>query len=232
MTPAGCVQQSPNQPIILTPQQFETKVAPLISPEVIPDWFPEYRPIPVESPKLNPDEQGNPQPLTVPLGDPVPVPNTNPQQYRQPLARIVPSPTPDQPFRVDVQPIDQIGTSPTGVTQPTTNPNPDGSAQPQESKSDLCRDNPDIAACRKDEYDTPEGEIPRDTIDVTYTPENFLGGGGSCPAPTDIHFMGHTARVFETSQACGWVTAYMRPILLVLCAWLALSIVSGGMRQE
>ncbi len=216
----------------LTPQEFEEDVIPNIPPEIIPVIFPDS-PIPVTPPVINPapDAPTVPRPLIVPMGDPQPIPNTNPPQWRQPVIQVSPAPTPSQPWQVDLVPRDVISSDPTPIREPAADPLPNGSTAPSED-ADLCAKNPDILACQKPELDAPEVELPKDTVSITYTPENFGGGGGSCVAPVDISYFGHSARILDTDQACGWISAYLRPVALLVAAFISLGIVVGGLKTE
>lgn len=160
VTPAGCVQNPP--PVDINQADFETRVSPKIDPAKIPDYFPEFKPIPLDNPILNPDQNGNPQPIVVPTGDPYPVPNTNPQKYRQPIVTVVPSPTPSEPWRVDLQPGHREALNPSDLT--TTTPNP--AAPPTPSEFITCG-LPGTPACKINEEGTPD----QAAVDVKNIPQ-------------------------------------------------------------
>lgn len=233
ITPAGCVQTPPPNQTPQDEESFVERVAPQIQPSQVPEFVPPGTPIPVEQPVINPapDAPTVPRPLIVPMGDPQPIPNTNPAQWRQPVIQVSPAPTPSHPWQVDLLPRDFISSDPTPIREPAAEPLPNGSTTPSQD-ADLCAKNPDILACQKPELDAPEVELPKDTVSITYTPENFGGGGGSCVAPVDISYFGHSARILDTNQACGWISSYLRPVALLVAAFISLGIVVGGLKTE
>ena len=245
-TPAGCLSPQTGVPRkIETEEEFAQKI---LNPDEQPGWptkpywpFPDTVPselpvpLPVEPPVINPNPQGEPKPLFVPSGDPVPNPNYDPnaapspqnQPWVRPGIQIVPSPTPDQPWRVDVQPVN--------VPQPTPNPadtpDPNGETKPEQKEdSDLCEKNPEILACAKPELDTPEGEIPKSERSVELD-DTDLFGGGSCPADSYANIGGQHLKVWDWQQSCDYITRYLKPIILLLGAFSALMIVSGGTKE-
>ena len=225
-TPAGCMASPP--PLQVTPEQIEEYMAPKPLPDVLPGGVP--YPLDPQVPFIfNPTPGDNPQgqPMRVPQGNPVPIPNTNPQQYRQPVTRWAHSPSPNEPWRMSADPQDVIGTDPQGKTepQPETGTTPSGS--PPE-KSDLCADHPDILACQKVELDTPEGEIPKDTKEVTFQEESMFGGG-SCPADRvmTIQRTGQTVKAWDWAQACSLMLP-IRAIVMTLATFAAFLIVMPG----
>lgn len=234
VTDSGCVQNNPAQPttVPLTEEQFVDKVAPYIPPEEIPQLAPGM-PIPVDAPVVSPGEGADdtPRPIYVPVGETMPVPNTAPQQYTQPMMRVVPAPTATDPYRVDLQPVNNVTNNSTSINGPTyiTNEAADETVKPSDD-SDLCLENPDIDACQKTEYDTPDGEIPRDTISASYQVDNFLSGGGSCPADVYVTVHGTTHKAFDWARQCGYMTTYARPLVLVVCAFLSVMIIAGGFK--
>ena len=170
------------------------------------------------------------------MGDPVKNPNYDPTQapsptnqpYIQPGVRVNPSPTPDAPWRVDMQPVDRpVGTQdPQPEPQPDPEPNPNDQPKPEEQKS-LCEKHPDILACAKPELDTPDGEIPKATREITYQEQDVFGGG-SCPADKYATIGGRSMMVYDWQQTCGVVSTYLRPLILLLGAMGALFILIPG----
>lgn len=231
VTPGGCVQTPPPNQVEQDEESFVERVAPAIQPNQVPEFVPPGTPIPVEQPVINPapDAPTVPRPLIVPMGDPQLVPGSDPAQWRQPVIRVSPAPTPSHPWQVDLVPRDVISSDPTPIREPEAEPLPNGSTAPSKD-ADLCAKNPDILACQKPELDIPEAELPKDTVSITYTPESFGGGGGSCVAPVDISYLGHSARILDTDQACGWISAYLRPVALLVAAFISLGIVVGGLK--
>lgn len=240
VTPAGCVQTPP--PKTVTKEEFEDALAPKPMPDKVPLELPPNTPLPVEQPFINPEPGPNPahRPQFVPTGNPVLNPKYDPnspvgpanQPYLQPGVRIVPSPTPSNPWQVDMQPVDR----PVGSADPNPQPQPDsepgdGDKPKPEDQQSLCEKHPDILACSKPDLDTPEDEIPRETRDVSYQPESLFGGG-VCPSNKTLSTHGMELMVWDWQEACGYITGYFRPVILVLCAFAAFVIVSGGARQS
>lgn len=143
----------------LTKEEFERELAPEVftpgvpstMPSSVPAELPTPTPLPIDLPVINPSPAGVPEPLLVPTGDPIPNPNYNPQQapsptnqpYIQPAVRIKPSPTPDNPWRVDVEPVQQPVPDPTGLPDPVTPETPETPKEPEAPPTD-----------------TPLGEVP------------------------------------------------------------------------
>ena len=75
----------------------------------------------------------------------------------------------------------------------------------------------------------PDGEIPRTTKNIVYTPESWFGGG-TCPADKTMTTHGHTIKVWDWAGSCYWLVNYFRPILLIIATIAALMIVvpKGG----
>ncbi|WP_260673432.1 IgG-binding virulence factor TspB family protein [Comamonas aquatica] len=183
-------------------------------------------PLPVELPEY--------QPMFIPTGNPVPNPSYNPSQpvspsnqpFVQPGVKVEPAPSPSAPWQVDVKPVNRPTESPTGSTAPTTDPSTTETPREDGKEDrDFCDKNPESLACT--ELDTPEGEIPKSTFDVSYSIENSWGSG-SCPADKYATLAGKSVKVYDWAQTCDYVATYVRPILLVLCALGALFIVMPG----
>lgn len=96
-----------------------------------------------------------------------------------------------------------------------------------EDKPDFCKQNPGVLACEKPDLDTPDGDIPKATFDVTYQVENSWGSG-SCPASVFANINGRSVMVYDWPQTCSYVATYVRPLLLLMCALGALFIVMPG----
>lgn len=88
-----------------------------------------------------------------------------------------------------------------------------------------CQKNPESLACA--DLDTPDGEIPKSTASVTYQVEDTFGSG-SCPADVYGTINGQSVKLYDYAQTCNYVSMYVRPMLLVLCALGALFIVMPG----
>ncbi len=182
-------------------------------------------PLPVEMPEI--------QPVFIPTGNPVANPSYNPsapaspenQPYVQPGTKVTPAPAPGAPWQVDTVPVNRPTPTPEGSTEPSTEPSTDTPREDGKEDRDFCDKNPNVLACL--ELDTPEGEIPKGTFNVTYAVENSWGNG-SCPADKYATLAGKSIKVYDWEQTCDYVATYVRPILLLLCALGALFIVMPG----
>ena len=207
----------------------------------LPSTLPRGVPYPIDQPAFNPiiDSSGNPvlspsgnpqsSPLLVPQGQPQKVPNTDPQQWRQPITTVTPAPTPADPWRVNVQPGEQTSTNPTGMTAPQSPSGTETDPKPTDEELGLCDQYPDILACAKPELDVPEGEIPRDTQTITYSPETPFGGG-ACPANAIFNstLTGRSYTAWDWQQTCSYTASYVRPIVLLLSTFAAFLILMPG----
>lgn len=263
-TPAGCIVKTANTRPLQNPEEFEPEVmkpkpwpnvpADWPMPSTIPQELPPGTPLPVEQPIINPTPGDNPkpQPYFVPTGNPVPNPNYDPnaapspenQPYFQPGVRIVPSPTLDEPWRVDVQPVNRPTTSPTPKStdelnpqpDPATNPDPatdsgkDDKAKPEEQQS-LCEKHPDILACQKLGTIEPEAIKNTDKSLIINKDEGWGPSDGSCPAPRTISLV-TTAKTLEFSfqPLCDFANG-VRPIIIAL-AWLSATLSFMGIGRK
>lgn len=227
VTSSGCSQTPPNADV--NKEKFEDELSKKPMPPTVPLElpFPTDLPIDKSAIKVNPTAADSPQNQThrEATGDPVPVPNTEPVQYRKPYIDIVPSPTSANPWRVDIRPGESTSTDPKPIDDPDK-PTDTEDKPTQDSDKSLCEKHPEILACAKVELDVPDGEIPKATKELTYTPEAF--GGGSCPADLYSSVGGQTIKVYDWAQTCGVVTTYLRPIIILLGAMGALFILIPG----
>jgi len=152
----------------LSKEEFEKELAPEVfrpgAPSIMPQTVPEEidTPLPIQLPET--------QPVFVPTGNPVLNPNYNPdaepspqnKPWLQPAVRVVPAPTPENPWQVDLQPVDRpVETgepSPDPKVEPLADPAnpPDPNQpkdQPKEETPDFCVQHPEALACAK--LDTP-----------------------------------------------------------------------------
>jgi hypothetical protein len=209
-------------------EQFESTMGGLPFPNGFPQKWP--TPLPVELPILNPsaDPVPVPQPLRAPQGEPQLVPNSNPQQWKTPVVDLVPSPTVDNPWRVDVQPKDIVKTdaSPLPDTAPVPVTPPAGET-PVEKTPDLCEKNPDILACAKPDFDTPDSD-PLDTKDkpISIAPDTGWGSdNAACPAPRHLAFSNVE---FTFTTYCDFMSG-IRPVVIA-AAWLAAAFILLGFK--
>lgn len=197
---------------------------------------------PVDSPIINPGTDNKPKPLFFPTGRPVKNPKYDPSKpispsnspTIQPGVRVVPSPTADDPWRVDIEPVDRPvdETDPNAPTEPDLSDDPDQTDDDQPKSDDeksLCEKHPDILACAKPDLDTPDEDIPKSKRDVTFTEENLFGGG-ACPA--DVYFQPsgglQQMKAWDWNQSCGYITGYVKPILILCCTFTAFMILVPG----
>lgn len=155
---------------------------------------PNVRPLPDTSPATNPSNNPNPneQPGTSP--SPEPAPDTNPEPNVQP------------------------GTSPGSPVLPGTSP-----ANGRDGKDGglLCRFFPKILACdEQPETEEPNLEIPQETIDLNFTPDNNFSEYSECPAPVTFQALGAEYKI-SLEPACN-LAAMMRPFIIAM-AWLVAS---------
>lgn len=185
-----CRRPKPGSPLEeqitpLSPPQVLPYIEPLVDPEDVPKIVPA---VPVEYPIINPSDDPVPQPrpMRVPLGDPVQVPNpaydpvTNPSAppyiWERPYIVINPSPSPDSPWRVDVQPekiqspdkekLPDSPENPLTDGDPLTNPAPDPGPLPPVTTPETSTPPQEIITCglptsppcKIDEAGTPQAD--------------------------------------------------------------------------
>lgn len=74
-----------------------------------------------------------------------------------------------------------------------------------------------------------EDNIGRVTKTVTWTPDYVLGsGGGSCPADQVVTIAGRSITLTDMAWACDKLSAYVRPMALLLATISAIFIVTGA----
>lgn len=238
-TSPGVAPRPPNPGDLLPLEQ--TPINPALFPyiespipvEPVPVINPASQPIGdvVIGPSGNPAPAVQPAPLRVPDGEPIPIPNTSPQQYEQPWLEIVPAPTPAEPLRVDVRPITTVTTSPNAPPDPVTVPDTStGNPSPTTGQTD-CDKYPDSLGC------IPVGEVPEletPTEERTLELQDGLSFGGprGCPAPSTFQIAGRSVSVIEMTTACGWVSGFVRPLVLLLAAISAVFIVIPSKSSE
>lgn len=227
VTDAGCVQTPP--PRVVPEPEFVEKMAP----KTLPDAVPEHLPIdlPVEQPKINPTPfpDGSPTPFRVPQGEPRLVPDSNPQQWKTPAIEVTPAPTPDQPLRIDMTPVDVIKPTPEPI-KPLDPIKQDDPAKTQEKTPDLCEKNPDIVACQKlgtiDAKPLAQSSVP---LSIKKD-EGFGPANGTCPAARSLTLMGRTYS-FSWQPMCDFASA-IRPLLIGFAYLTAAMSFMGMARKE
>lgn len=236
VTSAGCIQTPPMQTV--TQPEFEQMV-------------PDARPMPPELPGVVwpavwPVKAPEIQPMFIPTGNPVPNPKYDPakapspanQPYSQPGVRVVPAPTADNPWQVDLQPVDRPVDSPLAKPEPAPEVNPDGTPKPDQGDmpkedketQDFCEKNPDVLACQKVDTEVENEEIPKTEKTVSYQAEN-IWGGGACPADKYARVGGQEIKVVDWSRDCQFVTDYVKPVALALSALIVAYILAGALKS-
>lgn len=236
-SPAGCLSPALTQPQLVELLNPANQVGwPM--PESVPLELPPGTPLPVEPPVINPAPGPSPQPrpLFIPTGNPVPNPNYDPQQspgpanqpYFLPGVRVVPSPTANEPWRVDLQPVNRPVSGPEPMTQPDSETPPDAD-KPSQEQLDFCVKNPDVLACQK--LDEPEAqELPESEKDISISPDGGWGAdNAACPAPKLITVQGRAIPI-PFDLFCTWASG-MRPIIIAM-AWLSAAFILLGARNE
>lgn len=117
--------------------------------------------------------------------------------------------------------------NPTPTNNPT-NPNPQidpetGEPVPQVIDIDICKKNPDILACKLLNEPPPE-EIPKEERNIELQ-DGPSFSGGSCIPPLDVTVFGNNVRVIDFATPCGWLSDYLRPLLLLMASISAVFIV-------
>ncbi len=96
---------------------------------------------------------------------------------------------------------------------------------PPEDTRGECEKNPQSLNCS--ELDTPEGEIPKSTKNITYSPENLFGGG-SCPANHTITTSAGKQIVLSYQPTCDAFSVYIRPMIIAIALYMAYLIILPG----
>lgn len=112
----------------------------------------------------------------------------------------------------------------TNITTTDTKTEETDKAPEEEKKEDKdkCEEGAKTIDCA--ELDTPEGEVPRDEIQITFTPDDLGFGSGSCPADRAIG----ADYVFSYSATCGMLHSYGRYLVWMLASITALMIIFAG----
>lgn len=182
-----------------------------------PDLTPGSPAAPKTNPTPTPGENGKPG------SQPDPNPDGKPGSQ--------PDPTPDGSPSDKTKP-DPDG-SPGGKDKPDPNNTPDGKddhkpddkpkedEKPKEDGGLLCKVFPNILACDElPEKEEPNLEIPQETIDLNFTPDNTFSEYGECPAPVTFQALGAEYKI-SLEPACN-LAAMMRPFIIAM-AWLVAS---------
>lgn len=99
---------------------------------------------------------------------------------------------------------------------------------PKEEEKDFCEKNPEALACA--EADTPEQDIPRDKVTISYEYADIFGNG-ACPADSYLNTHGQSLKVWDWQASCDHIQDYFRPVLIACCAFAAFVIISAGIKE-
>lgn len=119
----------------------------------------------------------------------------------------------------------------TTITNLTTNQvTTETKNQPIEALEDFCSKNPGSISCKDVNLDTPDGEIPRNTMNLTYSEESFLSGG-ACPADVYVTAGGKQIKAIDWQSHCSRISTFARPLVILLSSFIALLILIPGGRE-
>jgi hypothetical protein len=145
----------------------------------------------------------------------------------RPGVQVTPSPTPENPWQVDIKPVDL----PSPDSKPNPNPETDISGDPQKpsEKPGLCEEFPDILACAKLDKSDSE-DLKEKILDIQISQDSGWGGDNAvCPQPKVIHPLGHTVQI-PYDLFCLYMNG-MRPIIIAM-AWLSAAFILLGARES
>ena len=182
-------------------------------------------------PDLTPGSPAAPNYTPAPVPPPATTPTTTPGDNGKPDGQ--PNKTPDDNPKDNPKPDPDDSPSGKDKSKPEDKPDPDGKDDPKKDerpkeddkpKEDgglLCKVFPNILACDElPEKEEPNLEIPQETIDLNFTPDNTFSEYGECPAPVTFQALGAEYRI-SLEPACN-LAAMMRPFIIAM-AWLVAS---------
>lgn len=112
-------------------------------------------------------------------------------------------------------------TNPGSVTQTISSGTTTSEVTPSK---DFCELHPASIGCL--DIDTPVENMPKITKNITYASEGSFGGG-SCPANKTMSMRGQSLTVFDWADACTKIVSYVKPIFIMMAAFIAMLIVAG-----
>lgn len=118
--------------------------------------------------------------------------------------------------------VSQTCTAAGSCTTETETKTDDKPKDPDKEKEDECEKFPERVGCA--ELDEVSEEVPSDERNLTFSEESLFGGG-SCPSDKYMTMAGQNMKVYDWQQSCSYIVTYLRPIILVLAAFVALMIV-------
>ena len=158
-------------------------------------------------------------------------PDLDPGSPAAPNTKPDPDPNPNPDGKPDKKPDGNPDGKPD--KKPDDKPDPDGKDdqkqderpkdddKPKEDGGLLCKVFPNILACDAlPEKEEPNLEIPQETIDLNFTPDNTFNEYGECPAPVTFQALGAEYKI-SLEPACN-LAAMMRPFIIAM-AWLVAS---------
>ena len=163
-----------------------------------------------QRPDLTPG--GSEAPNTKPDPDPAPNPDGKPDKK--------PDDKPDSDDKPDKRPDDKPDDEPSDKDKDKRKEDKKDDKK-EESKGLLCKVFPNILACDElPEKEEPNLEIPQETIDLNFIPDNTFKEYGECPAPVTFQALGTEYKI-SLEPACN-LAAMMRPFIIAM-AWLVAS---------
>ena len=151
-------------------------------------------------------------------------PDLTPGGSEAPNTKPDPDPTPNPDGKPDKKPDDKPDSDGNPDKRPDDKPDSSDKRKEdkkEESKGLLCDFFPKILACdEQPEKEEPNLEIPQETIDLNFTPDNTFREYGECPAPVTFQALGAEYKI-SLEPACN-LAAMMRPFIIAM-AWLVAS---------
>ena len=146
-------------------------------------------------------------------------PNTKPDPDPNPDGKPDKKPDGNPDGKPDKKPDDKP--DPDGKDDQKKDERPKEDDKPKEDGGLLCKVFPNILACDElPEKEEPNLEIPQETIDLNFTPDNTFKEYGECPAPVTFQALGTEYKI-SLEPACN-LAAMMRPFIIAM-AWLVAS---------
>lgn len=173
--------------------------------------------------KTNATVTTTPRPDLIPGSPEAPKTNPNPTPGENGKPGGQPNSTPDDNPKTnpDDNPKDNPKPDPDGKDDPKKEERPKEDDKPKEDGGLLCKVFPNILACDElPEKEEPNLEIPQETIDLNFTPDNTFREYGECPAPVTFQALGAEYKI-SLEPACN-LAAMMRPFIIAM-AWLVAS---------
>ena len=146
-------------------------------------------------------------------------PNTKPDPDPNPDGKPDKKPDGNPDGKPDKKPDDKP--DPDGKDDQKKDERPKEDDKPKEDGGLLCKVFPNILACDElPEKEEPNLEIPQETIDLNFAPDNTFKEYGDCPAPVTFQALGTEYKI-SLEPACN-LAAMMRPFIIAM-AWLVAS---------